>query len=564
MLAGRATEPAATSTTPEVALAEPPKDYLPEIVIGFVAPTGIQSAEVKSVVISKLKKYHYDAAEVHISEQLAPHCLTGEETPLTRIERLQTAGNEIRRTADTSAALAQLAILAIKSERTKWQEDSHIEENKPHPRCAYLVWSLKTPDEIELLRLIYGSRFFLMSLFSPRTRRIDVLASLTSRASRGRRQPNECRPDAEKVVDRDQQEKEEKEEKFGQQVRKAYPLADFFIDASDSTRLGQSIERAIDVIFGGPFETPTIDEFAMAAANVAALQSAEPGRQVGAVILSVKGDIVASGSNEVPVFDGGHFWPEPMKLDHAAKDNREFYLYDDDTADREKQRLAEQVWTALAAKDGTPRPTPREIYESLKETGLDSLTEFGRAVHGEMNALMDAARQGIGVAGLTMYVTTFPCHQCTRHIIAAGIHRLVYVYPYAKSRAQDLHGDSIELEARSGDKVTYESFLGVSPRAYSWAFAMPKRKNDTTGQMEPIADEYRVPRLPEGREKGKWDSLGYLLLGEKIVNQACDVWRANAFAEVEALMLPNIDASAQPPITTSDSPPKADQTGGAK
>ena len=51
-------------------------------------------------------------------------------------------------------------------------------------------------------------------------------------------------------------------------------------------------------------------------------------------------------------------------------------------------------------------------------------------------------------AGTTLYTTTFPCHNCTRHIVAAGISRVVYVKPYPKSLAFQLHYDSISLEEK--------------------------------------------------------------------------------------------------------------------
>lgn len=47
-------------------------------------------------------------------------------------------------------------------------------------------------------------------------------------------------------------------------------------------------------------------------------------------------------------------------------------------------------------------------------------------LHAEMNALIFAAKNGIPVDGCTMYVTMQPCHNCLKHMAAAGIKRIVY------------------------------------------------------------------------------------------------------------------------------------------
>lgn len=555
--------------------------FRPEIVIGFVAPTGVRHSQVKPVVTRRLESYGYVSTEVHLSLLLDQINRVEGELETERIHRLQTLGNSIRKKSKTGAALAHLAVMGITAERAEWQMSRDQEQSGqvqqkadtdsadssvnptpasastgtpgpcpccgrspearppiPHGSCAYLVWSLKRADEIEFLRTIYGSRFYLFSLFAPRADRIEWLADKTLTSSRGSLDKDQCRDKARSVIDRDQSEDDE----LGQEVRKAYPMADFLIDARD-TELEKSVTRAIDLIFGVPFETPTRDEFGMAIAHTASLQSAEPGRQVGAAILSDKGDVVATGTNEVPAYGGGHYWTS----DPTSDDHREFRFSDIDTSDKEKGRIADQVWKQI--KPGEKTPPARQVYAYFEKTGLDAVTEFGRAVHGEMGTLMDGARRGVSVAGLTMYVTTFPCHQCTRHIISAGIRRLVYVYPYPKSRAKDLHGDSIDLEGTGGQKVRYESFLGVAPTSYARYFTMPKRKNDETGELEPVEKFDRVPRLPEGRDEGMWDGLGYLE-SEKRSNEACEKWRDDAFNSIRASSGTKLDSPTNPPLST--------------
>ena len=48
-----------------------------------------------------------------------------------------------------------------------------------------------------------------------------------------------------------------------------------------------------------------------------------------------------------------------------------------------------------------------------------------RAIHAEMNAVIQAALHGTSVAGATLYCTTQPCMACARVMINAGIKRIV-------------------------------------------------------------------------------------------------------------------------------------------
>lgn len=60
------------------------------------------------------------------------------------------------------------------------------------------------------------------------------------------------------------------------------------------------------------------------------------------------------------------------------------------------------------------------------------LTGCERTQHAESNAIAWAARNGIALAGSTLYVTLQPCVPCAKLIITAGIERVVYRDPYRK------------------------------------------------------------------------------------------------------------------------------------
>jgi Cytidine and deoxycytidylate deaminase zinc-binding region len=84
-----------------------------------------------------------------------------------------------------------------------------------------------------------------------------------------------------------------------------------------------------------------------------------------------------------------------------------------------------------------------------------------------MSAVLDAAQRGVPIGGCTLHSTTFPCHNCARHVVGAGIERIVFVEPYPKSKAGALHEDSIAIgTADVTEAVDFASFVGVAPRRY--------------------------------------------------------------------------------------------------
>lgn len=51
--------------------------------------------------------------------------------------------------------------------------------------------------------------------------------------------------------------------------------------------------------------------------------------------------------------------------------------------------------------------------------------KYGRVIHAELNAIADAARRGVAIEGSTLYVTHFPCLNCAKAVIAAGVKHVV-------------------------------------------------------------------------------------------------------------------------------------------
>jgi cytidine deaminase len=454
-----------------------------EIVLGLVYGAGTDTGLVNEVLEGALESWGYRLHPIRLSDAfptLLGRNFTSETPDATR--QLQDMGDELREKLGSKHALAQLAAYLIAEARRLLTKDQH--------RTAWQVRSLRRPEEVDELRRIYGSRFILLGVHVPEAIRLRTASNRRRRWS----PTTSAHFDVDAIEDL-RRDEDDPSLPYGQAMRKTFSLADFFVDARSPTRLKQTLERAVQLIFEEPFVPPTRDEQAMYLAYGAGLRSAEMGRQVGAAIMTPNGDVLAVGTNEVPSGKGGLYWSpdEP--------DGRDFALEPPVDSNTEWQRrvtrellvrMAEREWLAEGMFEKTTRRAQEggheidrksidvpddklDIFlEAVQSTRFSSLTEFGRAVHAEMDALTTAARHGISVGGNQLICTTYPCHNCTRHIIASGIRRVVYMHPYVKSLAQELHHDSIVLDpANEGlidNRVVLEQYVGVAPRVYPQYF----------------------------------------------------------------------------------------------
>jgi dCMP deaminase len=68
---------------------------------------------------------------------------------------------------------------------------------------------------------------------------------------------------------------------------------------------------------------------------------------------------------------------------------------------------------------------PMGIADSI-EALADREYKYRNIIHGEMNAIFNASREGISLEGSTLYVTTLPCcPECAKGIVQSGIRRVV-------------------------------------------------------------------------------------------------------------------------------------------
>ena len=87
-----------------------------------------------------------------------------------------------------------------------------------------------------------------------------------------------------------------------------------------------------------------------------------------------------------------------------------------------------------------------------------------RAIHAEMNALLQCAKLGISTDGAEIYVTHFPCLHCTKAILQAGIKKIYYLHdyhndPYAIELIQKL---GVEIQQVKLDPKYFEKLTSIT------------------------------------------------------------------------------------------------------
>lgn len=473
----------------------------PELVFALVAPVGTDLRMVVDVLRDQLDKVGYKFEEIRLSSlllechrfaDLRKKSVRHEDK---RIDQLMTAGDELREAVGSGDAMIRIAVPHIRARREKISGAA----DQARPRAAYLLNSLKHPAEIVTLRKIYGDACFVLSIYSPRPKRIDYLAERIA-DSRDETDSERFRKSAEKLVVRDAK---EVDNDLGQNVRDAFPKADFFIEMGQRDSVVEQISRFVRLLFAHPFETPTRDEYCMFHARAAAMRSADLSRQVGSAIVTDRGEIISVGCNEVPHFGGGPIW-----VDDEDKDDFRDCKKGEDSSVRYKHEVISELFKVLKSKSwlsaDLSKLDPKELTERalykdkiLKDTRVANIIEFGRIVHAEMAAISDAARRGLALRDTILFCTTFPCHMCARHIIASGIKKVVFIEPYPKSLAKQLYDDLLEFDGASQDtrKVRFDPFVGVAPRRYLQFFEMPERRKDERGRSVTWVPLQSHPRL---------------------------------------------------------------------
>ena len=491
----------------------------PELVIGIAGPIGVAMETICDATQDALRSVKYGSTVIKLTDEIEGLPSSFKKPRGKNFHGLMKFkmdhASDLCRSRDDAAFLMRIVIAAIRRERERLAEDgkslsevfqAHAVEDEPFgppspfafdiigatdrvaQSEAYIIRQLKRPEEVSLLRRVYGRQFILISAYGSESDRRAVLKEKIRRTTPLNTSENTINFKAQELMDKDA---DEGGDECGQHLRDTFHLADVFIDGINQSAMSNTLTRFFHALFGLNSISPSKSEYGMYCAKSASLRSADLSRQVGAAIFSDNGEIIVQGCNEVPKAGGGTYW------DCEQPDYRDISLGSDPNED-EKREVVRDLLERLERAEILKVPaslkkdldtlidhlTSKKKDEKDKSKGalrgskILDVTEYGRVVHAEMCALCDAARLGKSVKDGIMYCTTFPCHNCAKHILAAGLKTVVFMEPYPKSKAKILHKNEIEIDGRSAGRVSFIPFIGISPFRYRDIFEKREKRKE--------------------------------------------------------------------------------------
>lgn len=457
-----------------------------ELFIGICSPIGSSKEKVIENLTRILEsEYKYSVQLIKISDFIQKFQvqefkeIVGKTKEFSVLHHKIKQGDAIRKKYNNNSVLVELGIQKIFNERTS--EISISTSSLPTPeeyksrRICYIFDSIKNKEELLLLREIYTDLFYSFSIFSPLHERLENL-----------RKKNLSKNEISEIIELDEFENNS----FGQNVRNTFSDGDFFLRVSEqnSILLENKIKRYLHLIFESDIITPSIEENAMYHAKSVAGNSSCLSRQVGASIIDKNGTIISKGWNDVPKF-GGNLYKEGDLNDHRCKN---LGLCSND---KQKDLLVDSIIEFVLTDDNVNKifikengdydfPLLHTLSNKIRNSKIKDLLEFSRSVHAEMHAIITGSQiSGSQMIGGKLFCTTYPCHNCARHIVVAGIKEVYYIEPYIKSLCLELHNDAITDDETVLDKVRILMFDGVAPRKYLSFFTNFTERKDKKGKL---------------------------------------------------------------------------------
>ena len=284
-----------------------------------------------------------------------------------------------------------------------------------------------------------------------------VVAVVANRTARWDRSKSNYGTEGE-FAEADERDNEDKDERpYGQQVSRCVNAADYVLtndaplgsSGNVNKGLWEKISTDLDVMRGIAPRRPRDEETHMATAYTASHLSLCLKRKVGCVIVGADSLPLSTGFNENPL------GTQPCVREWG-------YCFKDDAMEKELEERKESHCTKCGAINHFPGGGWRcaGCKDSLKKQLFPSRNmEKCTAIHAEERAIRSLGDRS--AKGGTMYMTTFPCLQCSRYILDAGIKKIVYVEAYPVKEAREL------LERF---RVEFVPFNGFKARAFNIVF----------------------------------------------------------------------------------------------
>lgn len=467
-----------------------------EIIFALCGFLGSNFTHVTSILEFIMRnEYGYDCEIIKLSDLIKKHSKQSSKkikgsAEYKRLKGLIENGNDLRE-SNGNEVLAELAIRQIGLDRTAKADkkiigDKEILRFKSRRKC-YIIDSIKHKDELIVLKEVYRNLLYTIGIYSPYKTRHDNL-----------KHKGLSNKEIVELIDQDNNEGIAN----GQEVTKVFSNSDFFlrIDSSSNSLISQKLKRFLHLIFETSVITPTKDETAMYFAASASANSACLSRQVGAAIVDKNGNLLSTGWNDVPCFGGNLYQSKTENAD--STDSRCLNFRNGKCInDESKSNISSSLVDELIEKELVKIEDKGKILTAIKDSRFGSLIEFSRSIHAEMHALIiGSQKSGDKMVNGKLFVTTYPCHNCARHIVLAGISEVYFIEPYPKSLATILHSDSITEDENDKSKVRILLYDGVAPSRYIQLFKLGKDRKDTTGSLVKREMKKASPKYTESIE----------------------------------------------------------------
>jgi cytidine deaminase len=337
------------------------KNHFPELIFGIAGPIGVDIDAISISLSEALKRVSYTSDTIKLTtdmmafhSHIKPPSDANDYAAMMHF-KINYADDLCERRADP-AFMARIAIQSIRRHRIKSTKNFE----KPAERHAYIVRQFKRPEEIEIMRTVYGQQFVLISAYASASARRNAMETRIRKTQSTALAASAILVQAEELIERDAS---EGDRYAGQQLRDTFHLGDVFISGLSRTEMDDKLARFVAAFFGRTDSAPTKDEFGMYAARSASFRSCDLSRQVGAAVFTTDGELIVQGCNEVPKAFGGAYW------DQEEPDFRDVKLGNDPNDEHKHELLRdlfERLWKAnLLSDEAKESQSPENLLNKL-------------------------------------------------------------------------------------------------------------------------------------------------------------------------------------------------------
>lgn len=204
----------------------------PELFFGIVGPIGVNIDLIITHLVNELEFFDYHCEIIHITDYIKTPWIKKQvdnNSYYNKYKSLIDIANRYRSLCEDPAALAGLSMLQIINRRNILLRKRNVVSG-PALGTAYILRQFKRPEEIELMRKVYGRKFIQISVFSnEHDRRLNLMDKIRNFSS-----ANMKYSDVEKksidLIDIDHN---QIDEKYGQRVSGVFHLGDVFVEGRD-------------------------------------------------------------------------------------------------------------------------------------------------------------------------------------------------------------------------------------------------------------------------------------------------------------------------------------------